>query len=629
MEKNEIIQIIKNEKQVEKKELEQIQKLIEQYPYCELFPVIYINAQKKLAEDYIPSLIKYSININNRAKFIENLFNFPVMLNEDFEKIANMQQQQEKEINVQPLEKQNQTKQGKKYDSKFDEEIYRRQSMHHKSVLLDIIKDKVDSFSLFSKNLQKAGMTEDEFCKIVEENAINNHTVASKQQNDINNSETATEKIDSNSTEQKTAKNKIESKDKTNGEEKKEIIKPKEENNNIILEKEVKQKLEENKEETNKINEKEITEKTKGILSKIEELRTKKLLSKENKETNKEENKIPVKEIDNKIGENQTANKQEISQIKIQQNLSETEVKKLEITKEQNISINDDKTQAIDNKIEELKEQDEKKTKSAAEKLIEKLRIKKQSKIQAQQVAKEEEILDMDLINKLEIEQTEKKHKSTLDNSEIVQNEVIEIDFEMISKQIEQNNKQSEKAKNQEIKNEIEQTKEQTNTKQAAIEIKDNKEIPQKEQFNIKEENEKIEIETKKEIKEQIDNKEQNQLEQKNNKEHIETEVKQESKKTAADKILERLSNRKKEPQNIIEEFMEKQPSIDRKKEPTTQEDLSEKSVKEMEIVTERLAEIYVLQGLKDKAIEVYEKLILKYPEKSVYFAQKIEDLKK
>jgi len=48
-----------------------------------------------------------------------------------------------------------------------------------------------------------------------------------------------------------------------------------------------------------------------------------------------------------------------------------------------------------------------------------------------------------------------------------------------------------------------------------------------------------------------------------------------------------------------------------------------------MEIVTERLAEIYVLQGLKDKAIEVYEKLILKYPEKNIYFAKKIEELKK
>jgi len=74
---------------------------------------------------------------------------------------------------------------------------------------------------------------------------------------------------------------------------------------------------------------------------------------------------------------------------------------------------------------------------------------------------------------------------------------------------------------------------------------------------------------------------------------------------------------------------MQNQPTIDRKKEPSTQEDLSEKSVKEMEIVTERLAEIYVLQGLKDKAIEVYEKLILKYPEKNIYFAKKIEELKK
>jgi len=120
-----------------------------------------------------------------------------------------------------------------------------------------------------------------------------------------------------------------------------------------------------------------------------------------------------------------------------------------------------------------------------------------------------------------------------------------------------------------------------------------------------------------------------NKLEKKNI--EIEKTDKEEKKeiKSAADKVLEKLAQRKKEPQNIIDEFIQNQPTIDRKKEPSTQEDLSEKSVKEMEIVTERLAEIYVLQGLKDKAIEVYEKLILKYPEKNIYFAKKIEELKK
>jgi hypothetical protein len=33
-------------------------------------------------------------------------------------------------------------------------------------------------------------------------------------------------------------------------------------------------------------------------------------------------------------------------------------------------------------------------------------------------------------------------------------------------------------------------------------------------------------------------------------------------------------------------------------------------------------------QGKTDKAIEIYEKLIIKFPEKKSYFAEKIESLK-
>ena len=57
-------------------------------------------------------------------------------------------------------------------------------------------------------------------------------------------------------------------------------------------------------------------------------------------------------------------------------------------------------------------------------------------------------------------------------------------------------------------------------------------------------------------------------------------------------------------------------------------EDISASSVAEDDgIATETLAEIYLAQGLPDRAIEIYSKLSLKYPEKSVYFADLIAEV--
>jgi hypothetical protein len=53
------------------------------------------------------------------------------------------------------------------------------------------------------------------------------------------------------------------------------------------------------------------------------------------------------------------------------------------------------------------------------------------------------------------------------------------------------------------------------------------------------------------------------------------------------------------------------------------------KSNIEAEIVTEAMAEAYILQDKQIRAIEVYEKLSLLNPSKSAYFASKIDQLKK
>jgi tetratricopeptide (TPR) repeat protein len=56
---------------------------------------------------------------------------------------------------------------------------------------------------------------------------------------------------------------------------------------------------------------------------------------------------------------------------------------------------------------------------------------------------------------------------------------------------------------------------------------------------------------------------------------------------------------------------------------------LAERSLSEnQELVTETLARLYIAQGHREKAIKMYQRLILKYPEKSANFAAEIEKLK-
>ncbi len=50
---------------------------------------------------------------------------------------------------------------------------------------------------------------------------------------------------------------------------------------------------------------------------------------------------------------------------------------------------------------------------------------------------------------------------------------------------------------------------------------------------------------------------------------------------------------------------------------------------KQDEIISETLAELMAKQGYTDKAIEMYNRLSLLFPDKNTYFARKIEDLRK
>jgi len=86
-------------------------------------------------------------------------------------------------------------------------------------------------------------------------------------------------------------------------------------------------------------------------------------------------------------------------------------------------------------------------------------------------------------------------------------------------------------------------------------------------------------------------------------------------------------NHRRRSDSELIDFFLELNPKIT----PNNNQyevDLSESLQDNQEVATETLADIYATQGHKGKAIEIYKQLILKYPEKHIYFAAQIERLK-
>lgn len=81
----------------------------------------------------------------------------------------------------------------------------------------------------------------------------------------------------------------------------------------------------------------------------------------------------------------------------------------------------------------------------------------------------------------------------------------------------------------------------------------------------------------------------------------------------------------------LIDKFIADEPSITRGKAVReNQSDLSKTSSELKEdLVSENLAIIYAKQGKANKAIEIYKKLIWKFPQKKASFAARIEELKK
>lgn len=91
----------------------------------------------------------------------------------------------------------------------------------------------------------------------------------------------------------------------------------------------------------------------------------------------------------------------------------------------------------------------------------------------------------------------------------------------------------------------------------------------------------------------------------------------------------ENKGKRTRKTDEILERFIQEEPQI----KPPTIEKLNvenkarQGSKEQFDVVTETLADIYVKQGYYRKAIEIFNALILNYPEKKAYFANRISEL--
>ncbi len=91
------------------------------------------------------------------------------------------------------------------------------------------------------------------------------------------------------------------------------------------------------------------------------------------------------------------------------------------------------------------------------------------------------------------------------------------------------------------------------------------------------------------------------------------------------------IDQKRKEQADLIDRFIMANPRIipQIEKPASPNEDLSKPFTEEHGgFVTETLARIYVTQGYYSKAIDIYEKLSLKFPQKSNYFAAQIEKIR-
>ena len=106
------------------------------------------------------------------------------------------------------------------------------------------------------------------------------------------------------------------------------------------------------------------------------------------------------------------------------------------------------------------------------------------------------------------------------------------------------------------------------------------------------------------------------------------------TKQTAKKSSSSSTTAKKKEPdlahqKSLIDNFIKVNPTFSPNKDQGNDSDYSEESTKlHKDAVSEYLAEIFLEQGKNDRAIEIYNSLMLRFPEKKAYFAGRIKKIK-
>lgn len=608
MQSSELLDIIQNKKKLTVENLNEIENLIILYPYADIFPILYLRTANNLNVDVKDKLRQYSLYVKDRGNLVKSIYTTIQIRKEDLEK-----------ANIESTEKQIQTekKPESRPDTKFDPDIFVRQESLHKRIVNEVINDKVQKFIDFSNTLKSSNTTEEEFYTFLEnlKKETEEQYKASKENNpdkirEIKSSSSKEQNIVTENKEENSKYNETETKTESISEpilieqvEKKEI-KPE-----ITTEKsEIK-----NPENDNTQNkETENADKSNSLLNKIEQLKAKRLV---------EQKSIKEKPI-----------AQEIQTSEIKQEALTFETEKTETSEIEETIITEPEINESDNSISEETTISEPKNNEII--TTENFEIKEETAVKELDVEVHE--IDIKPVEpKIEASETiiikDDKKNEPIDLTNVKQENREKSSADKILEKLKSRKQENEpKQKN---KQNLETTKQEVSAKDILEKLKNKTSInvssneDKKIEFIIEKDKtiEPIKEEIKTEEKEnKLEIKVQDNIEFEKNKK----DTKESSEKSAADKILERLSKRKENPNDLIDSFIEKQPRIDRKKESVTEDDLSFKGTQDIEIVTERLAEIYAVQGMKEKAIQTYEKLILKYPEKNIYFAKKIEELK-